>query len=291
MAIHHPYIRGVFWSLMASAISAFNDLLSKKMGMRIGGGTTLFFRFFFSAIIFLPYVLWHPSHFKTSHHGIHAMRGGMFTIAMLPWYYGLIRLPLPLITIISFATPLFASLLSVFWLKESLNQSRKLALFVGFLGIVISTIRSRQTGGDLNLWALVAVGATFLFALLDVMNKRLLNLDEKLPSMVFYSALWTSLFSLPFALCNWATPTVEQIGHLALLGLCANIFLACLLKAAHSVKDLSSLQPLRYTEFVFSCLFSIIFFHQFPKMTSILGMVLIVPSAIYLTRQETQNSQ
>lgn len=185
-------------------------------------------------------------------------------------------------------------------MKESLDQSRKIALFVGFLGIVISTIGSRQTGGDLNLWALVAVGATFLFALLDVMNKRLLNLDEKLPSMVFYSALWTSLFSLPFALFqwespnivfHWETPNMEQLGQLALLGLCANIFLVCLLKAAQSVKDLSSLQPLRYTEFVFSCLFSIIFFHQFPKMTSILGMFLIVPSAIYLTRQETQNSQ
>lgn len=44
---NYSYMRGFWWSIAASALCAFNDFLMKKIGLKLSGGVTLFFRFFF----------------------------------------------------------------------------------------------------------------------------------------------------------------------------------------------------------------------------------------------------
>lgn len=285
----YSYMRGFWWSIAASALCAFNDFLMKKIGFNLSGGVTLFFRFFFSCIVFLPYILLRPGLFKTRHMWVHCIRGGLFALAMLPWSYGLIKIPLPIATIISFATPFFVTLLSVLWNKETMTMSRTLALITGFSGIVIGATCSGQWTSFNMIYLAIALGATFLFAVLDVLNKKMLTLNENVPSLIVHSAFWTSIFSLPFAARDWCTPTISDLAYLAVLGVSANALLGCLLKASQSVKDLSSLQPLRYSEFIFSCLFSIIFFNHYPNTSSLIGIAFIIPSAIYLMRKEKKS--
>ncbi len=82
------------------------------------------------------------------------------------------------------------------------------------MGIVISV---GLDGALLNMNPLVglAVLATFLFAVLDVVNKRLLVVNEGIWPMVFFSSLWTTIFTLPLVVLNWQTPTLSEMGILA----------------------------------------------------------------------------
>jgi S-adenosylmethionine uptake transporter len=124
-----------------------------------------------------------------------------------------------------------------------------------------------------------------MFAVLDVVNKKLLILHEGFAPMMFFSSLWTMLFTFPLAWMHWQTPNTTELGWLILLGIGANGLLGCLLKAS-SCCDLSALQPLRYTEFIFSCVFSILIFHEQPTFQVLCGLAFIVPTTLYLGHHE-----
>jgi S-adenosylmethionine uptake transporter len=269
----------VFYCLSAFLISALNDVISKKAGLKLGGINVLFFRFFFSVLCFAPIIFFNRQAFVTKQMGKHMLRGGLFALAMLPWSYGLISLPLPLITTIGFTTPLFVTVLARLFLNEKLEWRRTLATLLGFSGIVVSV---GWGFSDWNLWVGLGLLATVLFATLDILNKYLLTNKEGLIPMTFFSALWTCLFTLPLAAYDWVVPSYADLFFLMVLGGGANLFLFLLLKA-FSLSDISSLQPFRYFEFLFSCVLSYFIFDQSPSLNVLLGVCLIIPATLYLT--------
>lgn len=288
-AMQARYMLGASWALVAYFISALNDFLGKDTG-RLGGGEVLFFRFLFATLAFLPVLLVKGREmFRTSHIKTHALRGAFFAIAMLPWSYGLIDLPLPLMTAIGFSTPLFTVSLAYFVLKEPVGKHRVIATLIGFVGILIGAGFSMKGANGIVGLALLA---TFLFSSLDIINKRLLNVDEPLISMLFFSSLFGTLtLVVPMTVTaavssqGWVMPTLGEFAKLGVLGVGSNLILFCLLKAFKSC-DVSALQPLRYFEFIFSCFFSIVFLGQWPTASVLWGMALLVPATFYLGRHE-----
>lgn len=286
--MRNAYKQGALWILCACLISALNDLACKLSGTHLSGINVLFFRFLFSAVFFLPMVIAQPKTFMTRHFWTHGLRGGLFALAMVPWCCGLIQLPLPMVTTISFTTPIFITLLAGIFLKERLGWQRLLATAAGFIGIMISSGLLMGVSGfqnNLSSMAGLAILATLLFAVLDIVNKRLLILNEGIKPLMFYSAIWTTLWTLPFALYYWQSPTWCELGLLFFLGIGGNLMLGCILKSL-SYCDLSSLQPLRYSEFVFSSALSILVFEKWPTIYDVWGMSLIIPSTLYLVHHE-----
>ena len=277
--MRNPYLVGIFWSLCACGVSALNDLSSKVSGAHLDGTNVLFFRFFFSLLFLLPFVLKNPQRFATKHFFVHGARGAIFALAMLPWCYGLIQLPLALVTTIGFTTPLFVTALSSLILKEKVGWQRVLAMVMGFIGVMISVGFSCA---GMNGFVGLALLATFLFAVLDVVNKRLLVLQEGVGPMMLFSSLWATVLTAPLVVWNWHTPTCKEFGLLLLLGMGCNCILWCLLKASSSC-ELSALQPWRYTELLFSCGLSVLFLGQWPTLHVLAGAAIIIPATLYLS--------
>jgi S-adenosylmethionine uptake transporter len=277
------YQIGVLWSLSACLIGAFNDLACKLSGSDLPGFNVLFFRFLFTALFFVPFIIINPKKYTTKHFWVHGVRGGLFALAMVPWGFSVISLPLPTVTTIGFTTPIFITLLAGIFLKERLGWQRLLATGMGFVGIMVSA--QFTLTGSVNIMAGLAILATLLFAVLDIVNKRLLILNEGIQSLMFYSALWTTLWTLPFALYYWKTPSMTELGLLALLGLGGNCLLGCILKSL-SYCEVSSLQPLRYIEFIFSSVLSVLVFQKWPTGSDIAGIMIIIPCTLYLVHHE-----
>ncbi len=281
------YILGSIFMVGACIFNVMNDALLKKLGGTYGI-TVLFFRFLFSTLFFLPVLIAKPHLFFTKNMKTHMVRGGLFSLAMIPWSYGIIELPLTLSTLLSFTIPLFVLILAKVFLKEHIGYARWIATCSGFLGILIGVEFSLHGGNETAIF--FAILATLLFAILDIMNKRLLTVEEPLLPMMFFSSLWTSVFSAPLALYAWRLPAVEDIWPLMALGFGANALLACLL-LSFRVCDVSALQPLRYIEFILSCAVSIIFFHTDPDVPLFIAMGLIMASTFFLARHEVQRER
>jgi S-adenosylmethionine uptake transporter len=280
------YFWGAFWSLSACVVSALNDSFFRMVSEKLSsnGLLSLFFRFAFSVIVLLPLLLRKKfrSQLSIRHMKVHMLRGGLFCLAMIPWCYGLIHLPLPLMTTISFTTPLFVIILAKVFLKEPIGWQRSWATALGFIGIIVSTMPTLAT---LNNSILVALAATGLFACLDIINKRLLVVEENKMSMMFFSSVWSAIFALPFGIFLWKTPSgMDWLIFLA-LGIGANGILFCILKAFEAY-DISALQPLRYTEFLISCFLSFVFFQQVPSVSNLLGALFIIPATAYIAYYE-----
>lgn len=210
------FLQGIFWMIIVCIISNMNDVLIKYVGNRLSGLEVAFFRFLFSALWLLPFMLARgKGSFHTKYPKVHFVRSLLLVLAMAPWCYGVASLPLTLATILASTTPFFILPLAKVFLKEHVGWQRCAATLVGFTGILVSV---NFTGASFNPMALALIASTVMFATLDIINKKLLTDDESLLSMLFFSALGTAVLGLIPALLTWETPTLQELGFLTLLG-------------------------------------------------------------------------
>lgn len=282
------FLQGIFWMVLVCAISNMNDILTKYVGSRLSGVEVAFFRFFFSALWLLPFMLAQgKGSFRTKYPGVNFIRSLLLVLAVAPWCYGVAALPLTLATTISFTVPFFVLPLAKIFLKEQVGWQRCAATLFGFLGMLIIL---NPSGSSFNPMVFALIASTIMFASLDIINKKLLIKDESLLSMLFYSALGTAVLGLIPALLTWETPTLQELGFLALLGGGGSLILFCLLKA-FAATEVSALQPFRYVEFILSAIFGFVIFQEFPTASTLLGALIIVPSTLYIAFYETRQQK
>ena len=279
------YLQGIFWMTVVCCVSNSNDILIKYVGTRLSGAEIAFFRFFFSTLVLLPFMVRQgKGAFITRYPKAHFVRALLLFLAMAPWCYGVAALPLTLATTLALTTPFFVLPLARIFLKEQVSWQRWVATLLGFLGIVIAL---HPSGADFNLMALALVAATIMFATLDIINKKLLTEDETLLSMLFYSALGTAVLGFIPAVLTWQTPTVSELFFLLLLGGGASGILFCLLKAC-AATEVSALQPFKYVELILSGIFGLLIFQELPAWSTVLGAIVIIPSTLYIAIHETK---
>jgi S-adenosylmethionine uptake transporter len=282
------YLQGIFWMVMVCVISSLNDVLTKHVGSRLSGAEVAFFRFFFSTLVLLPFMLTRgKGSFMTQYPGAQCIRALLLVLAMTAWSYGVASLPLTLATTISFTVPFFVLPLAKIFLKEHVGWQRWGATLCGFIGILVSI---HPTGAAFNPIALALIVSTIMFASLDIINKKLLTEDESLLSMLFYSGLGTAVLGLIPALLTWQTPTPQELFFLLLLGGGGSLILFCLLKA-FAATEVSALQSFRYTEFVLSGIFGLLIFQELPTINTLFGATIIIPATLYIAIYETRQQK
>lgn len=281
------YAQGVFWANMISFASISNDVLMRILGNRLHVVEIVFFRFFFSMLTVLPFMIHKGGDlFKTKQPLMHASRAvvGSIAIALCCWSVNIMHLSEN--TTIMFAQPLFFLPLAYFILKEKVDAARWVATTFGFLGLLIILEPGTEA---LKIAAFVPMAAALLFATLDLMAKKMISTEHSL-TLLFYFGLGTTAFSLIPLCFVWQTPTLSELGLLFLLGVGANLIQVCLFRAFSST-DASGLMPFRYVEFIVASLFGYIFFQQIPKTTVTLGAIIIACSAFYITFIETKKEK
>jgi S-adenosylmethionine uptake transporter len=96
--------------------------------------------------------------------------------------------------------------MAVFFLDENIIWQRWAATIIGFVGIIITLY---PDSGEFNYSSLIFVLASISFASLDIINKKFV-IKESMLSMLFYSALFTTLFAAPFAYNEWVQPNMRR---------------------------------------------------------------------------------
>lgn len=281
------YAQGVFWALMICLTSVTNDVLMRMMGERLAPLQIVFFRFLFSMLTVLPFMLpMGASLFKTAVPGQHAVRALIGALAIVATCYSVNLMPLSENTTIMFAEPLFVLPLAAFILKENVDKARWIATGFGFIGLLIIVQPSSST---FQSAALIPMCAAFFFALSNIISKRMVAKEHVL-TLLFYFGVGTTLlaaFTLPFV---WVMPTWREIFFLALLGGGANMIQVCMLRA-FAATDASSLMPFRYTELLFSAAIGFLLFSEIPKVWILGGGAFIVASNFYITWREMKKER
>jgi drug/metabolite transporter (DMT)-like permease len=129
-----------------------------------------FFRNLFGLAFLVPFFVGAGfTQMRTRRLGLHAFRGLINVCAMLMVFTSLSITPLATVTALSFTAPIFATVLSFFFLGERFRLYRWMAIVVGFLGMLIIL---RPGNIALEPGALLAAGAAVLWAIAMIVTKN-----------------------------------------------------------------------------------------------------------------------
>lgn len=265
--------QGIFWAIMIYFIGTLNDVLARFLGDRLHAVEIAFFRFFFSAVIVLfPMLRSKNNLFKSTIHIWHVMRGVLGAVALGLCCFSVNVMPLAENTTILFSEALFMLPLAAIFLKEKVSMRAIVATIIGFFGLIVMF---RPSAGNMNLMALIPTFAALLFAIMNIMIKKMIDNKENTLTMLFYFGLYTTIISGAIVPFYWITPNLKELFLILLLGIGANL-IQLFIFLAYRATTASNISPVRYVELPFAVLFGFVFFGQIPESTALIGAILII---------------
>jgi len=183
---------------------------------------------------------------------------------------------------VQFSVPILIALLSAWWLKEHLDVWRWVAIFVGFLGVVVII---RPGSHAFHPAILLSVMNAVLYAGFNLMTRRLASSDHPVVTQLASAGVATCLLA-PFALWQWQTPhgwqTWVVIGVTGLCGGLGHVASA----QAHRYASAAVLGPFLYQQIIYMTFWGWLIFDQVPDEAVVVGACIVVMSGLYLLWRE-----
>ena len=220
--------------------------------------------------------------FRTRRYLAHLQRGVSQFGSMTCMFFAFSLMSLGSAVAISFAAPLFTTLLSIVVLKERVGVHRWSALIVGFLGVIIVTEPGR---GTFQLGALFALANAVLVSSVAVAIRRMSATESTETLTMYQMAIITACTSslLPF---GFTTPSWIDAGAMALAGI-GNGIAQYWWTRSLTLAPPSAVVPFNYLSLVWATLLGFAIWGDVPTPHLLLGAVVVVASGLYILWRET----
>jgi len=190
-------------------------------------------------------------------------------------------IPLPDATAISFLSPVFAMMLAIPFLGETVGKYRWLAAIIALSGAIILL---RPSTASFQPAALLALGAAAIFGVELIMMKLLTRKERPLQILILNNTIGL-LLSGTIAFFVWQSPNTLQWAALIGIGSIMVAAQACYLNALRA-SDASFIAPFSYATLIFAAFYDYMFFGQLPDLISVIGGLTICAGAILLATRE-----
>ena len=246
-------------------------------------GEVLFFRGFVGAIIYFIIIPKNriKNFYYTKKTKLHFLRCAFGLTALLSIFTALRNLPLATVVSISFAAPIFTTVLSIFFLSEKVGIYRWLAVFIGFIGVLVI---AEPGFSSLNIFYIYPIIFCLGMAYVAITIRQLSKTEPVwLISLYFSLAItFASLFTIPF---GWIMPSLKDLFILSLLGVfggLANLWLSL----SYKFSEVSLVTPLKYLALVFAIIFGFFIWGEIPTLKTLSGAFLVILSSIIIFKRE-----
>ena len=248
-------------------------------------GQVLFFRGFFGIIFYFFVIPKKRLHnfYLTKRAGLHGLRCLSGLIALVSIFIALRELPLATVVSISFAAPIFTTILSIFILSEKVGIYRWLAVLIGFIGIVII---AEPGFTELNIFYIYPIIFCLGMAYVAI-SIRQLSKTEPVWLISLYFSIAITIISLITIPSGWIMPSLNDLIILSLLGVfggVANLWLS----QSYKFSEVSLVTPLKYLALVFAIIFGYFIWDEVPTLKTLSGAILVILSSIIIFRREIQ---
>ena len=246
-------------------------------------GQVLFFRGFCGII---PILFLIPKDrfldfYKTERSILHIKRCLAGLIAIVSIFVALRNLPLATVVSISFASPIITTIFSIFLLNEKVGFYRWLAVFVGFIGIIII---SEPGFSSLNIYYIYPI--IFCLGLSYVaIAIRKLSSTEPVWLISFFFSFSILIFSFFSLYQKWIMPSLIDLillSSIGILGGIANLWLS----QSYKFSEVSLVSPLKYLALVFAIVFGYFIWDEIPTIKTLMGALLVILSSFIIFRRE-----
>jgi drug/metabolite transporter (DMT)-like permease len=277
-------VRATLWMLLACLLFAILNAFIREASRAMHPLQAVFFRNLFGLLFMLPWI---------GKAGLEALDGqrlklyfgrtAVGLLSMFAWFWALKLLPFAEAIALSFASPLFATLLAALFLGEQVRIRRWSAILVGFAGVLVIL----RPGADaFSIGALFALASAALGALGIIFTKQLARRESPTAVVTIMVLIMTPMSLIP-ALFVWAWPAPSLWPLLLAMGLAGSLGHTTFVRALR-LAEASSLMPYDYARLIFAAAIGWIFFAEVPDNWTWVGSAIIAAAAVYIARREVK---
>ena len=272
--------------LCATAFIAATTLLAKSLGTDSLGAPLhplqiSFGRFLFAFMAISTVLAVLRPRFTRVHVGLHIGRTTFGWMGVTLMFASVAHIPLADATAISFLNPVFAMMLAIPLLGETVGRVRWSAAVIALTGALILL---RPTPDSFQPAALLALGAALVMGMELIFIKKLAGREGPLQILFINNAIGVCIAGIA-VLPIWQPPSAEQWIALAALGVAMACAQACFVNAVARA-DASLVTPLFYLTLVFAALYDAMIFGIVPDVWSLSGSAVILTGAALLAWRE-----
>jgi len=276
-------MRGPILNLSAWLILPIMDAIAKYLSYSLPILQITWFRFFFSAVItgIFIYLFSRRSFVRSKNIKSQVLRGILLLTSSLLFFYAISVISLAKALTLAFICPLIVTALSPYFLKERVGRRRWTAVIVGFIGVLL-VIRPGIV--EFNWASLASLGTGLCYAIYLIVTRSLKDTDNGLLTLLFTSIVGTVVLSvyLPFV---WENLSFNQLLLAVNMGFIAALAHGLII-ISYNYSDASKRAPLGYFEIIPNIIIGYIWFSDLPDKYTLLGLLVIILSGIYVFRRE-----
>jgi len=243
--------------------------------------------------------------FKTQYPLLTFCRVILFFFGFSSFYISLTVLPLGFATALFFVTPFLITIFAHFFLKEEIGIRRWSAIVVGFIGVYITL---NPDFSNFNYLSLLPILCAFCYSLSMIIIKKTSEKDSVYTqtftfyfgaiffSIIFYFVIGDGQYNTidhpasQFIFREWFVNLESSILFMVTTGVTATVAFL-LLFTAYRIASPAVVSPFEYSILLWAPLIGWIYFEEIPSLNTVIGILIIVSSGIYIFIREKAQDQ
>lgn len=278
--------RGAIYLLLGELLLAVMAAIVKHASQTVSQETLVFTRNLFGLMFLLPIVAHYGvAKFKTQCFKLHLIRATTGITAMYGYFYVITHLPLAEATLVKLSSPFFLPLVALLWLGEKISTRTMLAIFIGFLGVLLVL---RPGAENFQPVALIGIASALLASIAKVAIRRMAVTEPEYRIVFYFAVLATTISAIP---CFWAwqTPPLSSVPWLVAMGL-AGTSGQLLMTSAYRIANPGQIGPYTYSAVVYAAIMGWLIWDEMILLTTFAGSCLIVFAGILNMRKRRPKS-
>jgi len=276
--------RAILLMVAAMAVLTVNDTIAKWLTQRVPVGEVMAVR---GALVVAFVVAWAAARgrfrdLRTRHLRPHFLRGGLMASSTFLFVTSLSLMPIADAIAISFAGPIFGTVLGALILREHVGWRRWTAVAVGFAGVMVMV---RPTPETVRLVALVPLAAALIGAFRDVVTRRMGTGGEPTLAILVVSTAvvaFAGLLTLPF---GWIVPDWPELGLFAVTAILVGVAQGLMIESLRC-GEVGLVGPFKYTSLVWAVVLGALVWGDLPGPWTWAGSAIVIASGLYIWHRE-----
>ncbi len=210
-------------------------------------------------------------------------RGIVGVTSMILFFLGVHYISVGSAVTLRYIAPLFAGLLAVIYLKETIKPLQWLFFISAFFGVYL--IKNYDASGS-NFGVFLVLLAAFFSAVVYILISKIGNKDHPVV-VVHYFMLIATLVGGVGSLFFWRSPSLYELILLLSLGI-FGFFGQLYMTKAFQNAEANMVAPFKYVEVIFTMLFGVFILHENYELLHIVGTFLVIVSLVFNVLYKTR---
>ena len=299
--------KGILYILLAMMVFSVQDGIMKHIYNFVSLYEVYLVRTVISFVLILTFLILtkKPIVFKSKYPVLTFFRVILFFFGFSSFYISLTVLPLGTATALFFVTPFLITIFAHFFLKEEIGMRRWSAVVVGFIGVYITL---NPDFSNFNYLSLLPILCAFCYSLSMIIIKKTSDKDSVytqtftfyigaiILSIIFYFIIGDGQYNTSdhpasqFIFREWFIDFKSNVLLMSITGVTATVAFLFLF-TAYSIASPSVISPFEYSILFWSPLIGWLYFDELPTLSTVVGILIIVSSGIYIFIREKAQDQ